>query len=262
MNLLMAKVVDVHPEQNTVDVVVAADGRTFPGVHVLSGVMTGQTGLVDLHVPDLTTSRKSEDWVSGKWASLNTDKRDILAVIGFAESVPVCFGFVSPPTCEMNFPAAIGEERRIYRHASDVYEWTDKDGNTQFCHPNGSYATLAEDPDKLDLTAKDYDQKWSIKRNLGRVLHFFFGLINSGSEVFRAWIKPDGDALFRSSKRVRIQVGESGEKVEVDLQDDGSVTIKCLSGLQIESSGAVSITASTVDLVGLVKINGISQSGS
>lgn len=231
MILHIAKVVDVHPEGNAVDVVLASDGRMFPGVSVLSGVLTGQTGVVDLHVPDLTTDRKNEDLFAGKWASLNTRKRDILALVGFADGTPLCLGFLPPPECELNFPAEIGEERRISRHASDVYSWTDKNGNTQACHPNGSYATLSEDPDKLDLTGKDYDKLWKIRRNLRRVVHFFAALWNGEEqrEVARIHVHPNGDVDISTAGTIRI---------------DGEVRM----------SGSIRLN-------GDVKINGITQVG-
>lgn len=200
MSLFIAKVVDVHPEGNTIDVTFAADGRWVPAIPVIGSALSGNTGLVDLPVPDLTTSRTYPD----KHKSENTDKRDILAIIGDVDGVFVCLGFISPPVCEMNFPKEIGEERRIDRHASDVYAWTDKDGNTQSCHPNGSYATLGESASKLDLTEKDYDKKWRIKRNLNRVIQFFFMLVNGSQTKFTAWVKPDGSTEIYAAGPITI----------------------------------------------------------
>jgi hypothetical protein len=215
----LGKVVDIHPEHNSVDVIITTDGRRLPGIPVTSWSMTGETGVVDLTVPDLTTSRSEP----AKWFSLNTEKRDILAVVAFADDTPVCLGFVCPPACQLNFPKEIGEELRIDRHASDWYQTINRDGDVELHHPSGTFIRVAEDLDHVDLTAKDYDKLWKLKRNLQRRPGFRFRVANT-----------DG---------VQVTLDMTPEKVT------------------LTATVPVTITAPAIDLNGQVRINGVLQVG-
>ena len=227
-----AKVVDVHPEHHSVDVVLLLDNRRLPGVLVASWSMTGETGFVDLHVPDLTVARTEEE----KWKSLNTEKRDIIAIIAWVESVPVCIGFVSPPACQMNFPKEIGEELRIDRHASDVYSTIDRAGNMEMAHPAGTWFGLVENPSKTKLTAKDYDKRWKVKRNLGRAVHAVASFWNGTLKKERARLHLDPLGALRAwfNQSLRLSVGQdSYEAGWVNVSQDGVVTAHADNGITI-----------------------------
>lgn len=255
--LVLGKVVEIHPEQNTIDVAVMSDFRRLVGVPVLSSMITGQTGTVDLHVPDLTTNRKEDEQFGEvtrrdpktgqtasameslnadtcKWASFNTDRRDIIAVIASVEGAPVCLGFLAPPVCELNFPPEIGEEFRIQRHASDLYETIDKDANHEWYHPSGTFLRVAEDPEHLDLTGKDWDKKWAIRRNTQRAPHVHLVVASAGSKVADVHIDPEGNVSLTADGDVRIK----SQRVTVEALD-------------------ATIMAPSIDLVGEVKINGV-----
>lgn len=217
--IFAGKVVDIHPEHNSVDVVLALDNRRLPGVLVASWSMTGETGVVDLHVPDLTVPRTEEE----KWKSLNTEKRDIIAIVAWVDSVPVCLGFISPPACQLNFPKEIGEELRIDRHASDWYNTINRNGDVEWYHPSGTYIRIAENLEHEDLTARDYDKRWKLKRNLQRRPGFRFRVANVDGIV-----------------------------VTLDMTPQG---------VRLTSSVPVTIDAPRIDLNGEVRINGVVQQG-
>jgi hypothetical protein len=224
--IYLAKVVDVHPEQNSVDVVLAGDGRRFPGVAVMSWALSGNTGVVDLPVPDLTVLRTEDE----KWKSLNTEKRDIQAVVAIIEDSPVCLGFIAPPACELNFPKEMGEELRIDRHASDVYSTLDRYGNAEWYHPSGTCVRIAEDLDHVDLTGKDFDRIWKLRRNLAR--------------------KPGLKLVIANTDGVRVTLM---------MTPTGSVSLEATGDITLHAGGRVVIDADKIDLNGQVKINGVTQ---
>lgn len=260
MSLHIAKVVDVHPEGNTIDVTFAADGRWVPGIPVIGSALSGNTGLVDLPVPDLTTPRSYPE----NHKSLNTDKRDMMAIIGDVDGAFVCLGFVPPPVCEMNFPKEIGEERRIDRHASDVYSTIDKKGNAEWFHPSGTYVRIAEDVAHEDLTAKDYDKIWAIKRNVERSPSLRIQIKDNAGVHVTLTMRPDGTVSLVSESDISV---ESGGDISVTAGGDVSinaaagVTVSSIADLTVTSASMISIAAPVVDLLGAVSINGIVQVG-
>ena len=193
MSAVFAKVVDVHPQSLSVDCIVASDNRQLRFVPIISSAISGNTGRVDLPVPELELYggtklvRGSNTWETDKWLAVNSKTRDILAVVDFVNGAPVCLGFIAPPVCQLKMPdTVLGLERRIDRHASDVYSWIDQFGNTQWRHPNGTHSSLAGDPSFKELEGLGWDSNWAIKRNKSSILSYFFSLFNNGvpTQVF------------------------------------------------------------------------------
>ncbi len=182
LEMRLARVVDIHPKENSVDVRMLKDNRRFTSVPVVGLMNTGTTGTVDLAEPDLSTGRGEDS----KWESVHTDKRDAIAVIGFADGAPLCLGFIMPPLTEMTLPDELGKERRLSRHASDLYSWIDKEGNSEWCHPSATWMAATESPQKLKLTGKDYDRLWRVKRNLDRALHGIISWWDGGEKKEKA----------------------------------------------------------------------------
>lgn len=230
--LTYGKVVDVHSESNTIDVRIATDNRRLTGVPVVGMGLSGNTGSIDLPVPDTTTSRVEAD----KWKSLHVDggKRDIIAIIAFVSGRPVCLGFVVPPVSQMTFPPAVGENRRIIRHHSDVYQTIDKDGNTEVYHPSGTYLRIGTAPEHEDLTGKDYDKRWKIANNTSKAVHVHLRVSNAGSEKASIDIDPQGN----------IKVTNVG-----NTQIDTTGTMKVNSGgtMDFVAGGNMSFTAPRID---------------
>jgi hypothetical protein len=292
-----AKVVDVYPSANAVDCVVMSTNQRLICIPVL-GNATGNTGRVDLPIPDLKDTsgakivRGSTGWEQNKWKSVNSDERDIIAIVDFVEGSPVCLGFIVPQLTEMTFTEAIGLERRIDRHASDVYSWIDKYGNTQWRHPNGTHASLANNPVFQDLERQDFDKKWSIKRNLASVLSYFFSLVNNGTRYFALKINPWGKTSVSSLDSIKLTAtntigdwlaGADDPEAELSLyqasqtadvfakdivslrtpsgtkiivSEDGSVTIKGTSKVTVKSP-AVKIEATTTTVTGALIVKGM-----
>lgn len=242
--IVLGKVVDVHPEHNSVDIRVLSDRRRLIGVPVVGSGNTGTTGVIDLPVPDLTTGRDEDS----KWVSGNTDKRDIMAVVAFVEGAPVCLGFCFPPITEMTFEGDEAKERRLYRHASDYYSLIDKDGNVEVAHPSGTWFGMSERPSKTRLTEKDYDKQWQVKRNLARAVHGVISWWNGGEkkEKARAHVTPGGDLLVWLNEKLRLLVGaDGGAASALEMGADGKITMHANGGVRISfgpgSSGGATV---------------------
>ena len=258
---IFAKVVDVHPESNTVDCVGMTDGRHFAAVPVL-GNTTGNTGTIDLPVPDRTTG-SGETGTNSKWRTLNTNNRDIIAVVVFIEGCPICTGFISPKICQLHMPDEMGKEMKISRHASDVYSWIDKYGNTQWRHPNQTHVGLAGDPSFKDLEGQDRDKKWKIgDKNKPSILSFFFSLINNSTRYFAVKINPWGKTSVSSRDTIKLtatnSIGDWRDTSDdpeaelslyqvsrsADLMGKDNVTLRSGGGkLNIPANGKVELSA-------------------
>lgn len=230
--LYEAKVWEIHPEDNAVDVTLLHDSRVLVGVPLLSLSMSGNTGLVDQCRPTLTTS--GDD----KWKSLNTDERDIVAIIGFVNGGPVCLGFKSPPVCQMNFEEPLGFERRLARHASDVYNTLDRDGNYEWYHPSGTMLIVGEDKEHLDLTSKDYDKVWKIEKNLTRAPWVRLRVCNAGTQKTDITISPEGEVTLTTVGDINVHTDAN---IAVDA--DGDISIAAEGDISVDAGGDVSVTA-------------------
>lgn len=152
----LARVVGVHPESHSVDLVCVDDGRKLQRVRVMTGSATTNTGFQDLAMPDLPAGE--DRWTQGG----TSGTRDAIACVLFFGPVPVVIGFLPPRGSEMRFP---DEGRAIYRHGSDVYWTVDQAGNLELAHPSGAYIRIGEDLDHEDLAGRDRNGTWNLARN-------------------------------------------------------------------------------------------------
>lgn len=208
---VFARVVDVHPTGNTIDCLGMTDGRRFVAVPVI-GMHSTNTGLIDLPMPDMVDangsalSRGSAGWEEKKWNSRLTRTRDVIALISFVEETPICIGFVPPQLCETHLTDALGLNRKLERHNSDVYSWIDEKGDSQWAHPGGSFMSVGESVAFKDLTKADFDKKWNIKRNTSRMINFLGRLIAAGKRVVEASASYLGVVSLSSIKKIMFIV--------------------------------------------------------
>lgn len=229
---VFARVVDVHPETLSVDCVVMSDNRRLMLVPVV-GNLTGNTGTVDFPIPDLfdrngaKLDKFSPGWEENKWISRKTGVRDIMAMIAFVEGRPVCVGFLPPPVNEFQFSE---HERRLSRHASDVYSWTDHFGNSQWCHPNGSHLSIGGEAQvaRRDITGQDLNSKWKITKNLTKKINVFFSLMTAAVRTVSFKIFDSGFVYLTAKKQIKLAaaptVGQFGDddagNAEIELSTD------------------------------------------
>lgn len=195
--LSLARVVNIHPESHAVDIVIMDDGRRISGVQVMSQSAGTDFGISDLALPDATG-----------YDAKNTKTRDIYAVVGWVRDIPMVLGFMFPQVAQCLFA---DKERMVYRHPSDVYLTIDGKGNTELYHPSGAYLRLGESGAHEDLTGKDYDKVWKIKRNTGR--------------------------------KVNIHLEQSGGTATVNISPDGAINVTSKSTVTFESEGETTVKA-------------------
>ena len=183
MNL--AKVVAVHPESHSVDLLVLDDGRRMPGVRVMSWSASSNSGLAALPTPD------SQGYADPYDAPFNA-KRDIVACVAYYRDRPVVQGFLFPQVTQCLFGDL---DRYMNRTASDAYWTVDAQANAEFYHPSGAFIRIAASPAHEDLTGKDFNKSWSISRNTGSAVHIH---VEQAGGVASVDIAPSGDTVVKA----------------------------------------------------------------
>lgn len=225
----IARVVETHPESHAVDIEFMADGRRVAGVQVMSHTAGTDMGLSDLSRPERTG-----------YGSENSAVRDVYAVVSYFGRTPVVLGFLFPQVAQCLFP---DRDRMVYRHASDVYMTIDKDGNTEVYHPSGTFLRIGTTAAHEDLTGKDYDKIWKIRRNTDKAVHVQLSVKNAGSQVASINIDPAGNIAESNIGNLSAVIGGS---LSADVGGTASIT----------SGGAMTLTAPTITLNGQTTING------
>lgn len=184
----LGRVVAVHPEDNSVDIVMVADGARLAGVQVLAGAgasrRSGRSGLTE------PTQANAND----KWDRSTATDCDEIACVGYINGrQPVVIGFLFPQIAQTLFAR---KNFFVDRHPSDWYQTVDDAGNVEFSHPSGTFLRFAESPEHEDLTGLDFDKNWKIARNTTRAPWFSLMVKNAGVEKARLRIDPNGNVTF------------------------------------------------------------------
>ena len=87
MTLRKGIVVDTHPEDNSIDLVLADTGARLVGVQVMCQSASARTGTADL--PVFPTKKN-------KWDVSETTDQDMIALIDYVGRNPVVVGFLFP----------------------------------------------------------------------------------------------------------------------------------------------------------------------
>lgn len=223
-------VVATHPDDYSVDLVMADDGSRLVGVQVMTQNGSARTGSVDLPaVPD------SPD----KWDITKRNGQDMEAIVGFVGRNPVVTGFIYPQVNQMTF----GDPKRaVSRHQSDVYTTIDGNGNMELAHPSGFFLRVGETPEHEDLVKKNTDGKFAPDRNLGRNLYV---RLETPSGKYRVTITPDGDCKIEMKGQREIFVDkfiyeEAKDKITLKAPNiilDGNVFV--MKDLHVHGTTAV-----------------------
>lgn len=176
----LARVVAAHPESQAVDLEFMLDGRRIAGVQVMADMAGTDFGSSGVYPPD--------DPGYGKEPN---GKRDIIAVVAFVRDHPVVLGFLFPQVSQMLF----SDGRWVFRHPSDVYVTIDNEANTEVFHPSGAFLRIGTSPAHEDLTGRDFDKVWAIRRNTDKQAHIHIEQAGGAA----SWdMAPDGAVVTRS----------------------------------------------------------------
>jgi hypothetical protein len=246
----------VYPQGQSVDVLMSDDGSRLSNVQVMVPTGSSNTGMVDLPDPGLPSDNT-------RWEFNTQPERFLRAVIAFSRSAPVCIGFLMPQVTQMTFKQ---KNRRIVRHASDVYTTIDDAGNTELYHPSGVYFRIGTNPAHEDLTGQDVDKAWKIARNTGQAVHVHLAALNgttfdvdpTGNVTVNV---PHGTVGLTCPAGVTVTapthfIGNMVVDGTVDI--NGDVTIVGNTGItgNLGVNGTVTFNGAAVDITATINLTG------
>lgn len=204
--LALGVVVASYPEGNSVDVLLSDDGSRLSNVQVMVSTGSDSTGEVDL--PDI--GGPADDT---RWDLTKNHERYVRAVVAFLRGVPVVMGFILPQVNQITFAE---KNRRVMKHASDVYTSLDDGGNFEMRFPNGLYLRVGTSPDHESLEGKDFDKKFAVTRNTTNQYH------------------------------VHLEMG--GGTASINIAPNGAITVNTESTITAVAGGAVTVEAPSITL--------------
>jgi hypothetical protein len=188
MNLRQAIIVDTHPEDHSVDLVMLDDGTRHIGVQVSALGGSARSGVVDL--PAVPAS-------DNKWDITQRNGQDMQALVAFIGRNPVVVGMLYP---QINQMLLKDPKARRFRHQSDVETLIDGDGNMQLSHPSGTYIRIGEAIEADTLAGKHADES-ATDRNTGRAVNIHIGMAGG---VLDLTMSPSGAVSLRCNQGVNI----------------------------------------------------------
>lgn len=247
--LRLARVVGVTPEAQAVDLVFLDDGSRVPHVQVMSPDASTNTGLAGLTVPDIPAD-------TDRWEAVESGTRDVVAVVGFYRRLPIVLGFLFPQVTQMLFR---DRNRRVNRHASDVYTTVDDDGNVELYHPSGTYLRIGTTPAHEDLTGKDFDGQWKIEKNTDKAVHVHLSVKNAGQEVMSLNADPDGNVDLANQGDLNADVGGEANVTAADqirfavdmstiTMNPSAITLASNGSTLVLDAAGVAVNGARIDL--------------
>ena len=187
-------VVETHPEDHSVDLVMADDGSRVVGAQVQTADASARSGSSGL--PKITP--KGGD----KWDITNVPDDAMKAVVSYTMNrSPIVTGFLHPQINQMTPKKGDFGFRR--RWPSDVEATVSDSGDVQVTHPNGTYMRIGESTEKAVPQVAD---KTATDRNTGRAVSVHVGLAGG---VLHLTLKPDGSVELVGAKGALLQFGEA-----------------------------------------------------
>lgn len=219
MSMRLGVVVETHPEDHSVDLVMTDDGSRLTGVQIMTMNGSTRSGTIDMPAVPLKAN---------KWDISQRTDQDQIAVVSYISRQPVVVGFLYPQINQMLWD---DPKRFIYRHQSDVQMAIDGGGNIQLEHPNGTYVRIAEEPDRENTERKNADSSLQLDRNTDRKVNVRIGLAGN---VVVLTMTPDGDVTLLLNRDLSINAG-------------GKVSVKAAGDISIESETHISLKAPRID---------------
>lgn len=193
MALRKGIVVDVHPEDHSVDLVLVDNYARLVGVQVQAHTASSRSGSIEL--PDVEVRKD-------KWNIGEVTGQEVQALVDFVGRVPVVTGFLYPQISQMTHKDG---KLKYHRHTSDVQTYTDGQGNMGLLHPCGAHIVIGTDANPKDFSGANFDKNSAIDRNKGNNVLIKVEL--SGKAVVLT-MKPDGTVLMEC-KTATIKASDS-----------------------------------------------------
>lgn len=221
-------VVEVHPHDHSVDLVMADDGSRLVGVQVATPNGSTRTGTVDL--PQIPVRKN-------KWDIGTPTGQDMHAIVSFVGKHPVVTGFLYPQVNQMTHA---DPKLQMTRHQSDVVTTVDGDGNIQLAHPSGLFLRIGAAPEKMDYAGKNNDANSVIDRNTSSTPYVRLSMAG-GKAVLT--IAPDGAVLLTTETTVDVQA-----QGDVTVESGANLLLKSAGDMTLESGTHIQLTAPRIDL--------------
>lgn len=227
MTMRKGIVVAVHPEDYSVDLVMADDGSRLVGVQVMTTNGSTRSGAVDLPaIPER----------ADKWDITQRTGQDMHAIVGYVGRNPVVTGFLYPQVNQMTH----GDPKlRLERHQSDVTKTIDGDGNIQITHPSGTYFRVGEEPDSVDLTGRNTDTNLAVDRNTGRRVFIRIGMADN---VLELTMHPTGQVDLKCDENINIK-----SQMNIRVQADQDIAFKAGGDINFEAGGSIRSLAGYIE---------------
>ncbi len=152
--LYLAKVIQVHPENGTVDVALSGtggQGGKYTNVPVLSWSMGSQVGEVYFPTIDQALPLTVPNGVYDQ--PVSSGGKDVWCVVGHLNgraNRPVVLGFLTTLNGQTNV-SEVG--MKVSLHESGIYHVVNKEGHYELHFPDGSYIIVGQDSSPLDMTS-------------------------------------------------------------------------------------------------------------
>lgn len=243
-------VVAVYPQGQSIDVLLPDSGSRLTNVQVMVPTGSDSTGMVDLPDPGLPAD-------DTRWDITNDPKRNLRAVLGSYQGNPICIGFLLPQIGQMTFDEP---NRRITRHASDVYSTVDQFGNMEVYHPSGTFIRIGTSAAHEDLTGQDVDGEWAIVANTATAPYLNVTIANGGAVKATFQVDPAGNvSLTAPTLTVTASGGITLNGATIDKS--GNLGVPGTAAVQGNFSTAGTFNASGVTSGGGVNLDTHTHSG-
>ena len=235
-------VVATHPEDNSVDLVMADDGSRLVGVQVLSTSASARSGTVDL--PEVPAGG------GDRWDVRRTNGQDQKALVAFAGGTPVVVGFLFPQINQMTLN---DPKTRLFRHQLDVVSVIDGNGNIDLRHPSGFAVRIGETPDHLVPAGMNADGNLALDRNTGRQAYM---RISTAGNTAVITVSPSGAVRIECQQTLDIDAqGAVTIKTPVSVTHDAPDTI-CTGNLVVSKSLTMGAGGGTATMNGSLSVVG------
>lgn len=242
MPLRKGIVVDVHPGDHSVDLVLVDNYARLVGVQVQAHTASSRSGSVEL--PDVEVRKD-------KWNIADRTGQEVMALVDFVGPTPIVTGFLYPQISQMTHQDG---KLKYHRHTSDVQTYTDGEGNMGLLHPSGAHITIGAKPDPKDFSGQNVDKNLKVDRNTKSKVYLRVALAGN---VAVLTMTPDGECTLHLDKTLNIDCTTATIKASDSIVLDTPKTH--ITG-EVQIDGAVN-TGSTITSKGDQVAGSISQQG-